>query len=185
MSVAGGTGISVSSTTGNTTITNTGLTGLTSANAGSNITITGSATNPTISATAGSAGTQTTNPIPFYSSVAVASPLGTSQPVPSSTVSVNPSEYWLVSVQYSIQSTVNDASNIMNLFMQFSGGGQVWELFSAPESTEPVYGTATAIIKIPASKTSMTMYVGGGVGGTAGTLNATILSLIYSKLSLV
>ena len=73
----------------------------------------------------------------------------------------------------------------MNLFMSFSGGGQVWELISEIETTEPVYGTATAVIKIPANKTSMTLNVGGGIGTSTATISGNIISLIYSKLNLI
>ena len=50
LSLTAGTGIAVNQTTGNVSISNTGLTGLTSTNAGANITIGGTASVPIISA---------------------------------------------------------------------------------------------------------------------------------------
>jgi len=181
-SVTAGTGIGITGTSTAPVINNSGLLGLTSSNAGTNITISGTPTAPIISSS-GLAGTNTTNPVVWLTGNSVTSSLGVGVPVPGTTVSVNAGEYWLVSIVASVISTVNSSSDSMGFYMQFNGGGQIWTLFEAVESTTASYQATTSILKIPAGKTSMTLYCAGGLYGSAGNINGNVESLIYSKMN--
>lgn len=186
LSVNAGTGISVNQTTGNTTITNTGLTGLTSSNAGTNITITGTATNPTISATAGTGGTNTTVPIQFIvdSGVQVQSVNGVITNFPGTTVNISAGDYWLISAEYGMASSQN-INQTMSLLMRFANTGRLYNLADAQQTTLGVSGTATALIRIPpGNRPNMTMCVAGS-SGDGSTITASITNLVYTKLNLV
>ena len=155
-----------------------------SVTAGTNVTITGTPTNPIINST-GLAGTNTTNPVVWLTGNSVTSALGVGVEVSGTTVSVNAGEYWLVSIVGSVVSTVNSSSDSMGFYMQFNGGGQIWTLFESVESTSPSYQSTTSILKIPAGKTSMSLYCAGGLYGSAGNINGNVESLIYSKMNFV
>ena len=154
--------------------------------AGSNVTITpvsGGALQ-IASTGGGSAGTQTAVLVPIAGSdITATATAGAETTIPGTTQICAGGDYWCISTDINLISTVTNASNFMSVSLAFNTTAVRTSLLVVRESTSSVEQTVTFIFRVPTGNTAFRLVV-DGIGTGNGNIQAALGPLLYTKLNL-